>query len=429
MRWYGRTRTAKDVGLWNYPAFENAMAVVNKQNALEAFSDLLKATKAVDAAASEARDVVSLDQRLVKQLGILDGSKRFLTQAMSWAQRQHGLPDEAWDEWLSTMRQKAQDSTKIADDLAAIVRAGQNRRTAKATPLPMESEDDIPKPQVVPMPWEKPLPKRRGPVQYQSPEGQQGFFEKMKIPQSAYDKLMPVVAALRQAAAAAANPTAKESGFRDPHWQLDEIRYFFDKGKAGLNWYDDFAAALESKFGKSTGVFIDFVAATSPRASVQQNLKKAVDAFNKYFGNQEFVGFMRGHLHNLLRAAVGKELSGEKVKSFSRAMRGDPDAVTMDVWMARAFGMNRESFGPKQYAAFAEAVRELAREAGVEPRQYQAAVWTGIRGTGEGSDPISQQMESFYDRVSDYCFEAYRKAKGAKKPPPFALAKGNRKWK
>jgi hypothetical protein len=88
-----------------------------------------------------------------------------------------------------------------------------------------------------------------------------------------------------------------------------------------------------------------------------------------------------------------QEMSGSKVRNFAAALGGDEDAVVLDVWMARAMGLESQKLfsNDKAYALFSDAVREMASEASAEtgrpvkPRQYQAAVWTGVKETWEGA--------------------------------------------
>ena len=76
-------------------------------------------------------------------------------------------------------------------------------------------------------------------------------------------------------------------------------------------------------------------------------------------------------------------LNGEKTYSFAKNISGDRDAVTIDVWMLRAAGLDhKKTPTPKQYREIAQAVRDAADEDPnlLFPREYQALVWLKIRG-------------------------------------------------
>lgn len=80
-------------------------------------------------------------------------------------------------------------------------------------------------------------------------------------------------------------------------------------------------------------------------------------------------------------------LNGPKVRAFWSNITGDTDAVTVDVWAARAAtgltGKDAErAIGtPARYRAVADAYRRAAVILGITPRECQAAVWVHVRGT------------------------------------------------
>jgi hypothetical protein len=65
------------------------------------------------------------------------------------------------------------------------------------------------------------------------------------------------------------------------------------------------------------------------------------------------------------------------------------------------------------YEILADAIRDLAYEKGVEPRQYQAAVWTGIKkeqgSRGQTADPFDVLMEKFWEDFAQACFKPHVK--------------------
>jgi hypothetical protein len=130
----------------------------------------------------------------------------------------------------------------------------------------------------------------------------------------------------------------------------------------------------------------------------------------------------------------GDELTGRKIRSFARAMAGDPDAVVVDIWLLRAFNMDRKYFrkdkvpnatkvlqesenffkgynaldfsvedllphksgtprvipaetgryrsggaSDAQYTKIETYVRNEARAMGIQPRMLSAMIWSGVR--------------------------------------------------
>lgn len=80
-------------------------------------------------------------------------------------------------------------------------------------------------------------------------------------------------------------------------------------------------------------------------------------------------------------------LGGPKVRAFFANITGDHDAVTVDVWAARAAEGRDNPNGPTggRYAAIADAYRLAAASRGVSPRECQAAIWVHVRGAAEGT--------------------------------------------
>jgi hypothetical protein len=76
-------------------------------------------------------------------------------------------------------------------------------------------------------------------------------------------------------------------------------------------------------------------------------------------------------------------LRGPKTHAFARAIAGDRSAVVVDVWIARAAGLDPNRLTPKQYAAVAADVEHLAPIYGEHPRTLQALIWARVRGSHE----------------------------------------------
>ncbi len=78
---------------------------------------------------------------------------------------------------------------------------------------------------------------------------------------------------------------------------------------------------------------------------------------------------------------------GPKVTAFWRALAGDPDAVVLDIWMFRTFGLP-DTPTNRVYEATAEAFLAAAKSIGVSARDLQASIWLHTRGF-RPSDPIA----------------------------------------
>ncbi|NDQ57359.1 MAG: hypothetical protein GZ088_09840 [Acidipila sp.] len=211
--------------------------------------------------------------------------------------------------------------------------------------------------------------------------------------------------------------------------RLDLARKFFELGQEGLTWYDDTAAVIFEMMGRNqdrTTLYIKFLAATSPLTPVIDNVRLANHALELYdaFGladtkirvlkdaplsqrtiwEREFQ--FDAHRFNLIRIVRGEKIEGPKVNAFQDNLLGDPEQVTVDRWMMRIFNdstdmvngkcvhdsyndKKEDAPSPPEYRCIQSAIQDLAYKAGVQPRQYQAATWVGIKKMcGDPSDTI-----------------------------------------
>lgn len=79
-------------------------------------------------------------------------------------------------------------------------------------------------------------------------------------------------------------------------------------------------------------------------------------------------------------------LRGPKSRAFWRAIAGDRESVTVDVWAALAAGYDPDRLTPRRIATITRAYTLAAEWAGETPRDFQAIVWLAVRGT-KPSDP------------------------------------------
>ena len=78
-----------------------------------------------------------------------------------------------------------------------------------------------------------------------------------------------------------------------------------------------------------------------------------------------------------------KALKGLKTNAFARAIAGDENAITIDVWMCYAGGLKTNAPNRAQYREMSEAVITLATEIKLSPRATQALIWIIFRGSAE----------------------------------------------
>ena len=187
-------------------------------------------------------------------------------------------------------------------------------------------------------------------------------------------------------------------------------------GRAKKGWYQKSAKALLEIFGvEDAPRFAALLAATSPQVSVETNAINALniwknwDAAGRPTDKHSIIGIMGESVQgdkgidSVLGAWVNNtvsalshpdpehlDISGPKVNSFARNLRGHVNDVTLDAWMANYANIEQELFrktGPAPgkgygYIAMSAAVRKAAdvisRRTGETwtPAEIQETVWS-----------------------------------------------------
>lgn len=123
-------------------------------------------------------------------------------------------------------------------------------------------------------------------------------------------------------------------------------------------------------------LFANLLAACSQRKQVKANwnLAKRVYEYALLGFPIPKVGILPCAERNIQRALNGEELSGRKVRAFSENLKGNLNAVTVDVWTSRWYGFP-DKLTKKQYQNIVERIKRGSRHFKVKPAQYQATVW------------------------------------------------------
>jgi hypothetical protein len=151
-------------------------------------------------------------------------------------------------------------------------------------------------------------------------------------------------------------------------------------------WYAD-AELLASdliRIYQSRGISVTLehtasvISSFSPRQRWNRNMVQALEFANG--------GEPKGLKNNLRMAQQSQEigfdaLKGQKTNAFARAIAGDDEAVTIDVWMCYAAGLDTNAPNKTQYRELSEAVRIVASEMKMTPRVMQALIWIIYRGS------------------------------------------------
>lgn len=168
--------------------------------------------------------------------------------------------------------------------------------------------------------------------------------------------------------------------------------------EAGLGWYaqsmsDVRRLADHLPHGVGASAAAGILAALSPQTQWQNNWRWAeMVAIAAGQGRKmPAIGGFPKNREKAWRIANGERpgdvLGGPKVRAFWRGLAGDPDAVVLDLWMFRAFGLP-DAPSQRVYDYVASALVAAANELNVTARDLQAIIWLHMRGVRPG-DPES----------------------------------------
>lgn len=154
-------------------------------------------------------------------------------------------------------------------------------------------------------------------------------------------------------------------------------------------WYADSTKLIKELYGKNWQLFVDLLAATSPRSQVKKNWRIA-DAIlrayenrqakpEKFFDALTSKAVLPSHLNNIIRALQRRKLSGDKVTRFAKNLRGNRSVVTIDVWICKAYGIGHKGLTTKLYKRLEKKIQADAKRQGLDAASWQAVLWYAAR--------------------------------------------------
>lgn len=197
-------------------------------------------------------------------------------------------------------------------------------------------------------------------------------------------------------------------------------------GRHDIRWYHQAEDLFVDLFGRERLQLVTrLFAATSINTSLKANITLFRRALYEIENDLPIGDYLPNIRQQLAQVRAGNELTGRKINSFARAMAGDPDAVVVDIWLLRAFDMDRKYFrkdplgrvysplilgvglfgdrvavveqlgeivadkrrglyrsggaSDGQYTRVENYVRQEAREMGIQARELCAMIWSGVR--------------------------------------------------
>ena len=148
------------------------------------------------------------------------------------------------------------------------------------------------------------------------------------------------------------------------------------------SWYQKATEHIRSLYGYDGDFFSRILSATSPRVAVKRNWALAAKAYGQWISRRclyDVRGFCPNHIPNVQRVFQGLPLHGDKVSRFAENLSGNLEVVTIDAWIAKAYGISHRALTHGQYLDLEKTMQAEARQCGLQPAEYQAVVWHVVR--------------------------------------------------
>lgn len=166
----------------------------------------------------------------------------------------------------------------------------------------------------------------------------------------------------------------------------DILELYARSAPTDAHWYHearDQVATRAASIDIDADRFAAIVAAVSPRQAWDTAHRRTpnLDVAERLVRDPErraTIGRFHADGVAILRGADPLEILRDKRRAFylNLTRPGATDAVTIDSWMARAFGV---AVTRRNYETLADIVRAAARAVGMSPDAFQACVWAQIR--------------------------------------------------
>ena len=154
-----------------------------------------------------------------------------------------------------------------------------------------------------------------------------------------------------------------------------------------VNWYGDATKLIKELYGHNWQLFVDLLAATSPRQSVKRNWRQSAAILAAYIDRDsrpdvfgDLLGdVMSSHLNNVVRALACRPISGPKVSRFAENLKGNLDVVTIDVWICKAYGIDHKALTTSLYNRLEKRICADAKQQDLLAANWQAVIWFTVR--------------------------------------------------
>ena len=170
------------------------------------------------------------------------------------------------------------------------------------------------------------------------------------------------------------------------------VKELAKEGEPARFWYEQSGKALLDITGgnkQDAKKLLSIIAITSPQMDVLTNFGQMIKGYYKAIkGEAPLAGrFPKAMAERIEKVMAGEEFGGLKTDKFYRNLMtvvegGVPD-VTVDMWMMRAFGIDKDSPTDLEYRRIEKHVQNIAEDLNWEPHQVQAAIWVSTKARWE----------------------------------------------
>jgi hypothetical protein len=324
-----------------------------------------------------------------------------------------GPVDLSFDEAIDDLMQglfdlEPEDTLETGEKQPRLPGAGAARKVGKAAttfraPVQATSEDFA-------------LTAPGAPAETEDDQGE--LFQRMPPEVEGYEAINPYVAPDERERITARHAEAVVEAFLGLPKDLDFEQVAL-AGAAARGWYRRATKAIYQVFGPVDGArFTGLLSALSPRVKVAENLENAILMWNAWVqagrptdestittimnkAVRRGAGVLPSWGNNVIRALQVEDphdlvLSGPKVHSFARNLKGYQDEVTNDIWMAIFANLDQSLFGGNInaagtfsgrsafYTAMAAKVRRVAERLTARtgetwtPAEVQETIWSWV---------------------------------------------------
>ena len=160
------------------------------------------------------------------------------------------------------------------------------------------------------------------------------------------------------------------------------IKYLTNKTLQYINnkdWYKNSNKLIKDKFKDDHKLFIKLLGVTSPRNTVKQNTKYAINGYicikNSIPITFKF-GIANKQITNNVNKVINKEVvGGQKVNSFIDSLLLIDGSICIDVWMLKVFNIKRKSPTAKDIRIIRAKIIKISNRLKLKTYEVQGCLW------------------------------------------------------